>query len=154
MHGEFLKLVKQTLSEKFVTSGKIKPFATQNYIYVELFVNPSKSELGTNTRGIILPTGDLYILSTPEQLGVEDAVIHIDIIRFIKSNKISDIYFSGDFNDRLKDFFAVLYDKQTNTWGRSESYTDLEVHQEIQATELITKAKEKNPSYNFTTEYK
>jgi len=161
MSRKYVKLVKDLLAEKFVDARKIKPFASNlrdipDNMYVELFINPTKKELGSAVRGIVLPSGDLYTLNTEAEINHDLAVIHVDILRVLRDQKLTpyDVDKNPDYGKNLTEFFAMQYNRESNMWGKGESYEPFTPKQEEQAKQFIVKAKEKNPGYNFTTERK
>lgn len=150
--------------EEFIDGARIKPhFGPQTYL--EIHRNPSRRDLGRNpngTRGLILPSGNLYILKTKDEdpLGV----IHLDLIKVLRDRKALKVPKSFDpqkqgYESQLKNFLAVVYeyDKDHNlVWRHSESY-DRETDKQIDNLRryvgaYIPRAEKKNPQFEFSPE--
>ena len=113
------------LKEKFVTAEKNITRWGGRDSYVEIFKNPSLSELKSieaYSRGLITKSGDLYVMSIKDGSGT-----HTDIIEWcIKNNIIERDPFFDNWH-RLEDpllfhFMCVQRFEKSNKWYWAESY--------------------------------
>lgn len=130
----------KTFLEKFITGKNFKP-AYDKEEYFELFVNPTPKELKGIERGILLYSGDFYTIAPFEHYR---DYIHLDIIRYLQSEKVlKNFKVKSHFDSHINEFLAVS--KFNDEWYLSESYQYLPKI----ALDYMTNASKKNPRLNF-----
>lgn len=145
-----IKSFANFLREKFLDADNFTPKYLGKVIYFETFINPSKSELIKDARGIIDPKGNLYTTNTI------DGVIHSDIVKFLIEKgyiKLSGFDFYSLFDKYSDKFLAIKRDGSTNNIYISASYNAGFYYDHADIIEkYISKASKKNSGLNFIPE--
>jgi hypothetical protein len=129
-----------TKNENYLNEDKILTYNINGRKEVDVFINPrSLISFDAGIRGIISSNGDLYV--------IDDAynVIHNHFARFLNLNGYPIL--NDPYEDLSKNIPVVRYDK-TNDFYLGESF-NIERHESNGMDELLRKAKQKNPQYNF-----
>jgi hypothetical protein len=136
----YLKIINEELIKQFNYKGH----------YVEVYKNPkSLKKMQAWIRGVIRPSGDLFIFDIEDVSVDKNAIIHSDVVQWMRRNIIG---FNSTYKeldnplDYINEFITVDRSGITNTFVLAESYDLSEVEEfENEINNYIENFKKKNP---------
>lgn len=134
----------KNLLEEFFDGFQFKSSHSSKPIYAEIYKNPKKGELASDSfRGIVTKNGDLYAAKNSE-------VFHTALIKNLKEKGII-IKARDPYKMNITNYVPVTKKEGTNNFYIAPFWMPSKLSSENRETlnNIFTRARKKNPNYNF-----